>query len=172
MVHKNLTEAIQVRLSRCQAEIQAAKGREEPDQDKQKKPIISIEEWRLPEPAHVEKVRPAWRAGRYARYQQVIALRQQGMKPQNIPCQPGLSDRIVHRWLAAEAFPKFGNIATGRVLLICLLLMSSNTGKMASEMVWSPGEKSRLKDIPEPIEGEEGLRKQKGIQATFALCGL
>ena len=68
-VVKNLTEAVQVLLARCQAEIQAENN-----------PIISIEAWRPPEPAHVEKVRLARRAGRYA--------------------------RTVHRWLAAGAFPE------------------------------------------------------------------
>src|SRR5205807_4121864 len=67
---KNLTEAVQVLLARCQAEILEQK-QEEPDQDEQNNPIISIEEWRPPEPAHMEKVRLARRAGRYARYQQV-----------------------------------------------------------------------------------------------------
>jgi transposase len=103
---KNLTEAVQVLLARCQAEILAEKKQDEPSQDEQDKPIISIEEWRPPEPAHVEKVRLARRAGRYARYQQVLELRQQGMKPQDIAQQLGLSDRTVHRWLAAKAFPE------------------------------------------------------------------
>jgi len=105
-VVKNLTEAVQVLLARCQAEILAEKKQDEPSQDEQDKPIISIEEWRPPEPAHVEKVRLARRAGRYARYQQVVELRQQGIKPQDIAQQLGLSDRTVHRWLAAKAFPE------------------------------------------------------------------
>jgi transposase len=62
---KNVIEAVQVLLARCQAEILAEKKPEEPDSDEQQnKPIISIEEWRPPEPAHVEKVRLARRAGR------------------------------------------------------------------------------------------------------------
>src|SRR5712691_1477042 len=76
---KNLTEAVQVLLARCQAEILAEKKPDEPSLDEQNKPIISIEEWRPPEPAHVEKVRLARRAGRYARYQQVVELSQQGI---------------------------------------------------------------------------------------------
>jgi transposase len=103
---KNLTEAVQVLLARCQAEILAEKKQDEPGPDERNNPIISIEEWRPPEPAHVEKVRLTRRAGRHARYQQVVALRQQGMKPQDIACQLGLSDRTVHRWLAAGTFPE------------------------------------------------------------------
>src|SRR5205807_4799677 len=68
-VIKNLTEAIQVLLARCQAEILAEEPSDEHcPQEQQGKPIISIEEWRPPEPAHVEKVRLARRAGRHARY--------------------------------------------------------------------------------------------------------
>jgi len=54
-----------VLLARCQAEIQAEKKPDETDQDEQNKRIISIEEWRPPEPAHVEKARLARRAGRH-----------------------------------------------------------------------------------------------------------
>ena len=52
-VVKNLTEATQLLLARCQGEIAAASTTEVPDQSEQKKHIISVEEWRPPEPAHV-----------------------------------------------------------------------------------------------------------------------
>jgi transposase len=103
---KNLTEAFQVLLARCQAEILAEQKQNESGSDEQKTPVISIEQWRAAEPAYVEKVRLARRAGRYARYQQVVELRQQGMKPQAIAQQLGLSGRTVQRWLAAGAFPE------------------------------------------------------------------
>ena len=77
-VVKNLTEAVQVLLARCQAEILTEKQPDAPCRDEQNKPIISIEAWRPPEPAYVEKVRLARRAGRYARYQQVVEPRQTG----------------------------------------------------------------------------------------------
>lgn len=100
-VIKNLTEAFRVLLARCQAEILAACETEEPGQDQQKKPTISLAEWRPKEPAHVKKVRLARRAGRYARYQQGMDLHSQGQKPKEIVHQLGLSDRTVQRWLAA-----------------------------------------------------------------------
>jgi transposase len=103
---KNLTEAFQVLLARCQAEILAEKKQNESGSDEQKTPVISIEEWRPPEPAYVEKVRLARRTGRYAHYQQVVQLRQQGMKPQAIAQHLGQSLRTVQRWLAAGAFPE------------------------------------------------------------------
>src|SRR3989440_4791072 len=45
-VVKNLTEAVQVLLARCQAEILAEKKQDEPGPDERNNPIISIEEWR------------------------------------------------------------------------------------------------------------------------------
>ncbi len=103
---KNLTEAVQVLLARCQAEILAEKKPEEACQGEQNKPIISIEEWRPPEPAHVEKVRLARRAGRYARYQQVVELSQQGIATKAIAGRLGMSDRTVRDWLKQGAFPE------------------------------------------------------------------
>ena len=103
---KNLTEAVQGLLARCQAEILAAKKPDETSQDEQNKPIISIEEWRPPEPAHVEKVRLARRAGRYARYQQVVEQSRQGVATKEIAGRLGLSDRTVRDWLKQGAFPE------------------------------------------------------------------
>lgn len=103
---KNLTEAVQVLLARCQAEILAEKKSDEPCQGEQNKPIISLKEWRPPEPAHVEKVRLARRAGRYARYQQVVGLSQQGRATKAIAGRVGMSDRTVRDWLKQGAFPE------------------------------------------------------------------
>ena len=103
---KNLTEATQVLLARCQAEILAVSNQEEAGREEPSKPPISIEEWRPPEPAHVEKARLARRAGRYARYQQVVEFGHQGMPPKEIAGRLGLSDRTVQKWLAAGTFPE------------------------------------------------------------------
>ena len=103
---KNLTEATQLLLARCHAEITAASQTEEPDQSEPTKQVISIKEWRPPEPAHVEKVRLTRRAGRYARYQQVVEFQAQGMKPKEMACQLGLGERTIRRWLASGTFPE------------------------------------------------------------------
>src|SRR6266702_6401320 len=103
---KNLTEATQLLLARCHAEITAASQTQEPDQSEPTKQVISLEQWRPPEPAHVEKVRLARRSGRYARYQQVVELQAQGMKPKEIACQLGLGERTIRRWLASGTFPE------------------------------------------------------------------
>ena len=76
---KNLTEATQLLLARCQAEMLEASAQEESAGQEPHKPLISIEQWRPPEPRYVEKARLARRAGRYARYQQAVEFGQQGM---------------------------------------------------------------------------------------------
>jgi transposase len=103
---KNLTEAFQVLLARCQAEILAEKKQNESGSDEPNKPIITIEEWRPPEPAHVEKVRLARRAGRYARYQHVVELSKQGLSTKEIAGRLGMSDRTVRDWLKHGTFPE------------------------------------------------------------------
>ncbi len=103
---KNLTEATQCLLARCQAEIVAASKTEEPERHEPNRQVISIAEWRPPEPAHVEKVRLARRAGRYARYQQVVELHKQGMKAKEIAKLLDLGERTVRRFLASGTFPE------------------------------------------------------------------
>src|SRR5205085_1987366 len=103
---KNLTEATQLLLARCQAEILAAKAQEESGGQEPNTPVISIEQWRPPEPRYVEKARLARRAGRYARYQQVVELGQRGMTLKEIAGRLGLSSRTVQRWLAAGTLPE------------------------------------------------------------------
>jgi transposase len=77
---KNLIEALQLLLGRSLEEIKAANQTPEKEQDEPNKPVIMMEEWRRAEPAHVQKARLARRSGRYTRYQQVVALHEQGMK--------------------------------------------------------------------------------------------
>jgi Transposase and inactivated derivatives len=103
---KNLIEATQLILARCQAEILASSKTAEMPSSDQEKPVLSIQEWRHLEPAHVEKARLARRAGRHARYQQVVELHEQGMKPKEIARRLDLSDRTVQRWLATGTFPE------------------------------------------------------------------
>jgi len=105
-VSKNLTEATQLLLARCQAEITAASKMEEPAQDESCKPVISIDKWRPKEPAHVEKARLSRRAGRKTRYEQVVERRSQGLTAKQIACQLDMSERTVQKWLAAGTFPE------------------------------------------------------------------
>jgi len=104
--YKNLTEATQLLLDRCQAEIAAAGKGDEPTQNESGQPTISIEEWRPKEPAHVEKGRLTRRAGRKARYEQVMEGRSQGLTAKEIARQLNMSERTVQTWLAAGTFPE------------------------------------------------------------------
>jgi transposase len=106
-VSKNLTEATQLLLARCQAEIAATTSNmEEPVQNDNGKPVISIEEWRPKEPAHVEKARLARRAGREARYEQMMEMLGLGLTTKEIANQLGISERTVRSWKATGAFPE------------------------------------------------------------------
>ena len=105
-VCKNLTEATQLLLARCQAAIAAAGKGDEPTQNESGQPTISIEEWRPKEPAHVEKVRLTRRAERKARYEQVMQGRSRGLTAKEIAGQLNMSERTVRTWLAAGTFPE------------------------------------------------------------------
>ncbi len=105
-VCKNLAEATQLLLDRCQAEIAAAGKGDEPTQNESGQPTISIEEWRPKEPAHVEKVRLTRRAERKARYEQVMQGRSRGLTAKEIAGQLNMSERTVRTWLAAGTFPE------------------------------------------------------------------
>jgi len=104
-VCKNLTEATQLLLTRCQAEI-AAGNREEPALNESGQPITSIQQWRPKEPAHVEKARLTRRAGRKAHYEQVMQGYSQGLTAKQIARQLNMSERTVRTWLAAGTFPE------------------------------------------------------------------
>ncbi len=106
-VSKNLTEAMQLLLTRCQAESVAAGNHvEEPAQNESGRPLVTLEEWRPKEPARVKEVRLQRRAGREARYKRVIEMYTQGSTTKEIACELGMSQRNVQKWLAAGSFPE------------------------------------------------------------------
>ncbi len=101
-----MTEATQVLLARCQAEIREAGRQKDGGHELPTKHVLSVEEWRPLEPAHVEKVRLARRAGRHERYQLVMELHEQKMNPTRIAQRLDLSERTIQKWIAAETFPE------------------------------------------------------------------
>jgi len=105
-VVKNLTEALQLYLSRGLEEIKAAGQTPEPSQNGPSKQVVSVEEWRPLEPTHVEKARLARRSGRYGRYQTVVQLQEQGLKTPEIARQLGMGERTVREWLKRGTFPE------------------------------------------------------------------
>ena len=115
---------------------------EEPAQNESGQRVLSIEEWRPKEPARVKEVRLTRRAGREARYEQVISEHRQGLTAKEIAQHLGLSGRTVQRWLAAGTFPAAKNDARSQVPLISLHPTCSNGGRRESETAWRYGVKS------------------------------
>lgn len=54
----------------------------------------------------VEQAQLARRAQKHDRYEQVIELHQQGIKPAEIASRVGIGERTVYRWLRNGAFPE------------------------------------------------------------------
>jgi predicted DNA-binding transcriptional regulator AlpA len=68
--------------------------------------VIAIENWK-PEPeACDERARLSRRAQRYDRYQQVMALYEQGLGFTEMTRRVGLSRRTIERWIKEGAFPE------------------------------------------------------------------
>src|SRR5947199_73620 len=95
---KNLTEAVQKALVHCRAELQREPKRAEPvDPPAAAEPALClVTSDRQPYSAH--------QAERYERYQQVMALREQGMKIKEIAKRVGLGVRTIQRWLTQAEY--------------------------------------------------------------------
>jgi transposase len=95
---KNLTEAVEKALVHCRAELKREKKGVEPDE--------SPAEEELGHRLLTSDGQPysAHQTERYERYQQVVALRQQGMKMKEIAKRVGLGERTVRGWLSAGAY--------------------------------------------------------------------
>jgi transposase len=102
---KNLTEALQPLLARCQAELLADETPQDESMLDPHPPTIQLSEWRPNIPAHVERVQQARRAERSARYQQAVELHQQGKPPQEIAGILGVTGRTIQRWFKIGTFP-------------------------------------------------------------------
>ncbi len=98
-VVKNLTEALQPLLARCQAEILSTNPPPDDAQLDSEARIVQPTEWRPNVPAHVQRVQAARRAERSARYQQAVELSRQGKSAEVIGSQLGVTGRTVKLWL-------------------------------------------------------------------------
>ena len=113
-IYKNLTEAVELALARCRAEIrkqaEQASRREVPQEARQalkaSKKAFSLTTWKPPPAPCDERARLTRRAQRYDRYQQVVALDAQGFEQAEIAHRVGLSKRTIQRWLQEETFPE------------------------------------------------------------------
>jgi transposase len=95
---KNLTDAVQKALVQCRAELQREpKGAEPVDPPAEEESALSfVTSDGQPYSAH--------QAERYERYQQVMALHEQGMKTKEIAKRVGLGVRTIQRWLTQGAY--------------------------------------------------------------------
>ena len=96
---KNLTEAVEKALARCRAEIrksQKAKKKPAEETSAEKPPLALLTADGKPYSAHQTE--------RYDRYQQVVALREQGAKVKEIAKRVDLGVRTVQRWLKDGAY--------------------------------------------------------------------
>jgi transposase len=95
---KNLAEAVEKALARCRTELRKGQQTEATSE------AISLEE---PPPSLLtsdEQPYSAHQTERYDRYQQVVALRSQGVKIKEIAKRVGLGARTVQGWLAQGAY--------------------------------------------------------------------
>jgi len=96
---KNLTEAAEKALAHCRAEIrksQKAKNKPVEETEPEKPPPVLL----TPD----GKLYSAHQTERYDRYQQVMALRQQGAKVKEIAQRVGLGRRTIQRWLSEGTY--------------------------------------------------------------------
>ncbi len=113
---KNLTEAVELALAHCRAEIRKkaeTTAQEEASQDVQKTlsegaKTFSIEMWKPTPNACQERARLTRREQRYDQYQQVLELQTQGFTQAEIAHRTGVSQRTIRRWLKVETFPEIG----------------------------------------------------------------
>ncbi len=114
-MYKNLVEAVELILARCRAEIRknAREAIQEDLQEEAPEPhllecaeVISVENWKPAPELCDERARLSRRAQRYDRYQQVMALREQGLGVTEIARRVGLSRRTLQRWIKEGDFPE------------------------------------------------------------------
>src|SRR5713226_376751 len=114
-MYKNLVEAVELTLARCRAEIRKNAREAIQEELHEAAPeshllecaeVISVENWKPAPELCDERARLSRRAQRYDRYQQVMALREQGLGVTEIARRVGLSRRTLERWIKEGDFPE------------------------------------------------------------------
>lgn len=104
----NLTEVLQVVLSRCRSEVRQRDGEPLPGETTAQKPPLPLptpEAWQQSADPRVAKAHQARQASRDDRYQHMKALREQGLTQVEIAQRLNMSERAVRRWLKEGAAP-------------------------------------------------------------------
>jgi transposase len=107
----NLVEAIEATLARYPSRLLGGPNPEKEENSSSKAPSDSKKQTTVKSDMLV--AREAKRAMRLEQYNQVIALRQQGVVLKDIVSQVGIGNRTVNRWLAHGAFPERKPRASG-----------------------------------------------------------
>jgi transposase len=113
-IFKNLSEAVELALTRCRAEIRKKAEDAASDQtDQQFQDIpegtteaVLPETWKPTPGANKERERLIRRDQRYDRYQQAVELQSKGLIRTEIAKLTGVSERTLRRWLNADTFPE------------------------------------------------------------------
>jgi transposase len=111
---KNLTEAVELTLARCRAEIRKAAFDALPEEERKvvdpltlPTEFVSLENWKpAPDPC-TERERLIRQAERQDRYEQVLALQAQGLGNKEIARRVGLTARTLENW-QKNGFPQAG----------------------------------------------------------------
>jgi len=112
-LYKNLVEAVELTLARCRAEIR--KGAYLSLAEAERKVVeplslptefVSVENWKPAPDACTERERLNRRAQRLDRYEQVMALRTQGLGNAEIARRVGLTARTLQHWQKKGSFPE------------------------------------------------------------------
>ncbi len=105
-VAKNLSEAVQQLLARVLLEMKTASQGTEAGWLARGDSLLPIEEWRPAQEASVKQTIAMRRAERQERYQQVVALCEQGLTSQEIALRLGMKARTVRDWLHKGIAPE------------------------------------------------------------------
>ena len=98
-VAKNLSEAVQQLLARVLLEMKTASPGAEAAMEARGDRLLPLEEWRPAQEEGVKQTIATRRAERQERYQQVLALCEQGLTSQEIALRLGMKARTVREWL-------------------------------------------------------------------------
>jgi transposase len=105
-IYKNLTEAVELALADCRAEIrkngeiavQAAVPPDVPEALGESAQGVSVDTWKPAPNAGAERARLTRQRQRFDQYQQMLTLQAQGFELAEIAHRVGLSKRTIQRW--------------------------------------------------------------------------
>jgi transposase len=97
-IAKNLSEAVQQLLARVLLEMKTASQGAEAAREARGDSLLPLEEWRPAQEESVKQAIATRRAERQDRYQQVLALCEQGLTSQEIALRLGMKARTVREW--------------------------------------------------------------------------